>query len=154
MNLLWIRNNQTIISEMPNMTIAYCPPNIIRSVTACYHGKDSQNYYSASPKISITWWTPELTCCWSPKECFIFFGKVVSFARTMVLLILIRHRVAYFVGLSDCGSLYFPDMTSVNDQMWNPDIFICRQKIKFSLSIFIYERKDFEKKRQSTRLSI
>ena len=33
---------------MPNMTIAYCPPNIIRSVTACYHGKDSQNYYSAN----------------------------------------------------------------------------------------------------------
>ena len=43
---------------MPNMTIAYCPPNIIRSVTACYHGKDSQNYYSASPKISFAWWTP------------------------------------------------------------------------------------------------
>ena len=108
---------------------------------------------TSSPKISFTWWTPELTCCWSPKECFIFFWKVVSFARTMVL-ILIRHRVAYFVGLSDCGSPYFPDMTSVNDQMWNPDIFICRQKIKLILSIFIYKRKDFEKKRQSTILSV
>ena len=92
------------------MTIAYCPPNIIRSVTACYHGKDSQNYYSASPRISFTWWTPV-------DMLLVAQGMFYLFARTIVLLILIRHRVAYFVGLSDCGSLYFPDMTSVNDQM-------------------------------------
>ena len=152
MNLLWIRNNQTIISEMPNMTIAYWPPNIIRSVTACYRGKDSQNYYSANhikSKNIFYMVDPSWHVVGRPRNVLSFLEKL-----SVLLLILIRHRVAYFVGLSDCGSPYFPDMTSVNDQMWNPDIFICRQKIKFSLSIFIYERKDFEKKRQSTRLSM